>query len=127
MVVRGMLAAFLLVGAGCSRVASPPAAQPPYDSEQARSALVAALNAWKKGEAESLAKRNPPIRFVDDDLALGLRLSDYEIDEPDRPILLHENITVILSLHDARGKTIHREAQYQVATSPGLAVLRSDR
>jgi hypothetical protein len=33
---------------------------------------------------------------------------------------------VILSLRDARGKAIQREAHYQIATEPALAVLRSD-
>ena len=53
-------------------------------------------------------------------------LSDYEIEEPDREIELHKDVEVILSLRDARGKVIRREARYQVATRPGLAVLRSD-
>ena len=92
-----------------------------------RSALVAALDAWKKGEAKSLTKRKPPIRFVDDDLLAGLRLSDYEIDEPDLPVKLHQDVSVRLSLRDARGKSIQREARYQVGTDPTLSVLRSDR
>jgi hypothetical protein len=127
MSARRWLPLLLLAAFACAHDAAPPASQPAYDSEQARAALVAALDAWKKGEARALARRQPPIRFVDDDFATGLKLSDYEIDEPDRPIALHENVAVILSLRDARGRTIHREAQYQVATSPGLAVLRSDR
>jgi hypothetical protein len=111
---------------GCSG-SSQPSPEAPYDAEKARTALVAALDAWKKGEAKSLMKRNPPIRFVDDDLLAGLRLSDYEIEEPDTPIRLHEDVEVILSLRDARGKSIRREARYQVGTYPALAVLRSDR
>jgi hypothetical protein len=55
-----------------------------------------------------------------------LQLSDYEIEEPDAPVSLHKNIPVILSLRDARGRAVRRETQYQVATEPGLAVLRSD-
>ena len=84
------------------------------------------LDAWKHGEARSLARHNPPIRFEDEDFVAGLRLADYEIVEPDAPIQLHKNIPVILSLRDPRGRTIRRETNYQVATDPALAVLRSD-
>jgi hypothetical protein len=121
-----MLPILLAVVAGCSG-SSQPSSAAPYDCEKANAALVAALDAWKKGEAKSLTKRNPPIRFVDDDLLAGLRLSDYEIEEPDRPIRLHQDVEVILSLRDARGKGVRREARYQVGTHPTLAVLRSDR
>jgi hypothetical protein len=103
-----------------------PVVESHYNPEQARAALVTALDAWKKGEARALARRKPPIRFVDDDFVAGLRLSDYEIEEPDAPIGLHKDVSVILSLRDARGKVVRREANYQVATEPGLAVLRSD-
>jgi hypothetical protein len=98
-----------------------------FDPEQARTTLVTALDAWKKGEAKSLSKRKPPIRFEDDDLLTGLRLAEYEIEEPDRPIKLHEDVGVILELRDAKGRNVHREARYQVGLEPGLSVLRSDR
>jgi hypothetical protein len=115
----------LIVTAGCSGGVKP-SDQPRYDSAEARTALIAALDAWKKGEAKALPRRKPPIRFVDDDFATGMRLADYEIDEPDAPIALHKDVEVILSLRDAAGKTVRREARYQVATEPTLAVLRSD-
>jgi len=120
-----MLLALLIVTAGCSR-GTEPAVGARYDSEQARTALIAALDAWKKGEARALARRDPPIRFVDEDCAAGLRLSDYEIEDPDAPAGPHENIHVILALRDARGNVVQRETKYQVATEPALAVLRSD-
>jgi hypothetical protein len=121
-----ILPVLLAALAGCSG-SSRPQSEVPYDSEKARTALVAALDAWKKGEVKSLTKRTPPIRFVDDDLLAGLRLSDYEIEEPDIPIKRHQDVSVLLSLRDARGKSIHREARYQVGTDPNLSVLRSDR
>lgn len=123
---RRILGALLLITAGCSGSTEQPSASD-YNSDQAKDALVAALDAWKKGEARGLAQRKPPIRFVDDDFAAGLRLADYEVQEPDAPISLHKDVDVILSLRDAKGKSVRREAQYQVATEPGLAVLRSDR
>ncbi len=100
---------------------------PRYDSAEARAALIGALDAWKNGDARVLARRKPPIRFVDDDYSAGFRLTEYEIDEPDAPIELHRDVAVNLSLRDKKGKAVTREAHYQVGTSPGLAVLRSDR
>jgi hypothetical protein len=124
--VSWVLLALPIVTAGCWRGAGP-AADPNYNPEKARTALIDALDAWKKGEARALARRKPPIRFVDEDFAAGLKLSDYEIDEPDAPTGPHQDVHVILSMRDARGKVVRRETQYQVATEPALAVLRSDR
>jgi hypothetical protein len=118
-----VLLGVILDCSGCSR----PAAEAPYDAEGARTALIAALDAWKKGEAKSLAKRNPPIRFVDDDLISGFRLSEYEVEEPDLPLKLHQDVPVILEMRDAQGKRVRREATYQVSTEPTLSVLRSER
>ena len=123
---RRTLLALLVIAAGC-RGSGESAAETRYNPEQARSALIAALDAWKKGEARALPKRNPPIRFVDDDFVEGLRLADYEIEEPDGPTGPHTDVNVILSLRDAGGKVVRREARYQVATEPALAVLRNDR
>jgi hypothetical protein len=118
--------ALLCVTAGCSRDAAP-TGQPSYDSDRARTTLVQALDAWKKGEARALSGHKPPIRFVDDDLTSGLRLVDYALEEPDAPIGAYKDVPVILSLRDARGRAVRREARYQVATEPACAVLRSDR
>ncbi len=115
----------LIAIAGCTQTPELPT-DLRYDSGEARAALVTALEAWKKGEARALARRSPPIRLDDDDWKAGLKLADYEIEEPDREIELHQDVEVILSLRDARGNVIRREARYQVATKPGLAVLRSD-
>ena len=122
--IRSLLPLLMIV-AGCRRGVDP--AEVPYKPDQARAALIASLDAWKQGEAGALPRRDPPIRFVDDDLVNGLKLAEYEIEEPDRPIRLHEDVNVILSLRDARGKPVRHEARYQVATEPALAVLRTDR
>lgn len=126
MVLRRCLLGVLLFALGCSENESEYPV-PPYNSEAAKSALVAALDAWKKGASRELPKRTPAIRFVDDDLASGMRLADYEIEEPDAEIALHKDVAVILLLRDGQGRTTRREARYQVATNPGLAVLRADR
>lgn len=92
----------------------------------ARSTLFTALEAWKKGEARALPERVPPISFVDNDYKAGMRLTNYAIQEPDRPIALDQDIPVTLSLRDARGKSIRRVATYHVAAEPSLAVQRSE-
>ena len=121
-----MLSVLLAIVTGCSGPSST-SPEVSFDAERARTALVAALDAWKKGEAKSLKKHSPPIRFEDDDLLAGLRLVEYEIEDPDRPIKLHEDVEVILELKDASGKGVHREARYQVGLEPAVSVLRSDR
>jgi hypothetical protein len=121
-----MLLTILILTAGYS-AETEPEFDAPYNPTKARAALVASLDAWRKGEASALARRDTPIRFVDDDFVAGLRLSDYEIEEPDAPVGLHQDVHVMLSLRDARGRVVEHEAQYQVATEPAVAVLRSDR
>ena len=121
-----MLALVPAVAAGCSGGAGTDS-EASFDSEKARGALVTSLEAWKKGEAKSLSKRQPPIRFEDDDLLSGLRLADYEIEEPDAPIKPHQDVEVILMMKDRQGKNVRREARYQVGLDPSLTVLRSDR
>lgn len=116
----------LTLTAGCSGGSASDSSQP-YDGARARATLITALDAWKKGEARTLARGKTPIRFEDDDLVAGWKLSDYEIESPDVPASPHEDIEVILFLRDPRGKATQREARYQVATEPSLAVIRSDR
>lgn len=125
---RRVAAAFaLILAAGCGATdRSETTAPPPHDPELAKNTLQAALDAWKRGEAGALARRVPPIRFVDDDFVTGWRLVDYALEEPDMPIKPHADVAVILSLKDPRGKAVRRETRYQVTTSPRLAVLRSD-
>lgn len=102
------------------------AATAPHDPERAKAALTDALEAWKQGRAKGLAKRSPPIRFSDDDFAAGLQLADYGLVEPDATVGPLQDVPVILSLRGTRGATVRRETTYQVSTSPGLAVIRSD-
>jgi hypothetical protein len=88
--------------------------------------LVDALDAWKDGKANSLAKHDPPIRFVDDDWAAGWQLADYEFDTPDVSIRPFADVQVNLTLQNRQGKTIEKTAAYQIALTPALSVLRSD-
>jgi hypothetical protein len=97
-----------------------------HDAGRAKAALVTALDAWKSGGAKALKGLNPPVRLADEDFSAGWRLTDFEIEEPDAPVNAHQDVAVILLLKDGRGKTVRREARYQVASEPDLAVLRSD-
>jgi hypothetical protein len=115
----------LVAAVGCSGKVEP-TAEVRHDSEQAKQTLIAALDAWKSGKAQSLSRRNPPIRFEDEDFTAGFRLADFELEEPDAPVPAYSDVPVILSLRDRRGKSVRRETRYQVTTAPGLAVLRSD-
>jgi hypothetical protein len=81
------------------------AATASFDAEGAREALTVALDAWKRGQACDLARRSPPIRFSDDDVAAGWRLDDYELVEPDAAVAPFRDVPVILSLRNARGRS----------------------
>ena len=97
-----------------------------FDSSKAREVLDSALNAWKAGKAKSLAKRTPPIRFVDEDWRAGYRLAKFEVVHPDELIQPMKGTQIQLTLIDPSGKTITRSAEYQITLTPHLAVLRSD-
>ncbi|MBI2825542.1 MAG: hypothetical protein HYX69_12735 [Planctomycetia bacterium] len=115
-----------MVVAGCSGRQPPTLDDAAFDNERARETLVAALDAWRQGRTRDLARRNPPIRFADDDLARGARLVGYEIVEPAAPARPFKPTLVLLDLRDPQGKTARKTASYHVALTPGLAVLRGD-
>ena len=96
------------------------------DSRRARKTLIEALDAWKSGQVRSLAKKMPPIRFVDDDQLAGLELLDYALDDDGIRVLPFQNIKVCMTVRDRRGQSAIRIAFYQVVLEPRLAVLRSD-
>lgn len=124
--LSGLLFAFALLAAGCSPVAAPIADDKSYDTERARQTLITALNAWEQEKASGLSRQKPPIRFVDDDLAAGCQLSDYEFMPDSEPIRAFQNTPVMLTVRNRRGVTVRKAANYQVTLEPELAVLRSD-
>lgn len=119
---RCLLLGALVLAAGCS--SGPP--MPHYDSKQAEETLLAALDAWKAGQAGALGRRHPPVRFEDEDWRGGLQLADYRLKQPSGPVRAFEDVEVVLVLRDRRGATVEKTVAYQVALAPGLAVLRSD-
>lgn len=120
--MRRCMALLLTVVVGCSSGAS----SSPESSAAAKKALATALDAWKQGRAAALAKGQPPVRFEDDDYRNGLKLLDYRLDHPDRPICPREDVRVTLVLRDRRGQTSEKAVLYQVVVEPAIAVLRSD-
>jgi hypothetical protein len=108
---------------GCSR--GEPAADP-AQSDRMLNVLTTALDAWKAGAAANLASYDPPIRFADDDLIAGRRLTDYHLEDPDSLVLPFESVFVNLSLQTADGKTFERRVGYQISLTPKQSVLRSE-
>jgi len=106
--------------AGCSTSST----QQEFDSEQARHALKTALEAWKDGQAAGLSRRQPPIRFVDDDYLAGWQLVEFTIMDPEKPIRPFEMVEVKLRLRDRQGKVVERTTGYQITIHPRIAVLR---
>ena len=118
---RSLLAIALLM-TGCTAARD----QRRADSDRAYEVLVSALDAWQQGAATELAKQDPPIRFVDDDLIAGYQLTGYAIDEPEAAIAPFDDVLVILSLRDRQGKPFEKTVAYQISLTPGPAVLRSE-
>ena len=96
------------------------------DPELAREILVVALDAWKSREAHLLPKRNPSIRFADDDYLAGYQLVDYTLVNPALQIIPFRDVTVKLVLRSRSGNMLQKTAIYQVGLEPFLSVLRSD-
>lgn len=97
-----------------------------YDASAARRTLVAALDAWKQARGNQLAKRQPPIRFVDDDWLGGWQLMDFQIRDDEAAFGPFRDVPVVVTLRDRTGRTVGKQVRYQVTLKPALAVLRSD-
>ena len=96
-------------------------------SEEARAALVTALDAWKSGEAvDALAKREPAVHVSDHDWSSSTVLKDYQFSgEPE----IHGNkirMEVTLLLQRAGQSARRTPAVYLVSTQPVISVVRSD-
>jgi hypothetical protein len=117
------LSLFLLVAVGCGWLSRPEWT----DAEvgEAQQTLIAALNAWKSGQVDELAKQSPPIRFQDDDFMAGWHLVDFQLKTPASQIEPFQDVKVQVHLKDVRGTPIRKEVAYQVGLNPNT-VQRSD-
>jgi hypothetical protein len=117
----GLLLAAL--AAGCGGRLSPPAHA---DPAQARDALRAALDAWKRGEApDALKGRRPPVMVIDPEWRGGFRLADFQIQD-DAPSGADLRCRVVLTLADGQGRAWPKAAVYDVGTSPAVTVSREE-
>jgi hypothetical protein len=102
-----------------------PAPDPNYDGGRAKEVLLDVLETWKQGKAGTLASRNPPIRFVDDDYVDGGTLLEYRLAEPDQTIAPYESVPVVIKVR-TNGAVVERTTVYQVTLEPKIAVLRAE-
>lgn len=117
--LAGALVVMLACG-GCG-------ASAPSDPDAGRSALQAALEAWKGGEnSDTLAKRSPPIYITDGDWMSGLRLSSYQAENNGNLVGSDVNFKVVLELKTTKGEVVKRNAVYAVTTHPQLLIQRQD-
>ncbi len=117
------LALSVLAAAGCGR--SKTFDDPGYDSQRAVAALRTTLEAWQQGRVRELPRRDPAIRFVDEDYASGRRLARFELRDHETRIGPFRGVPVLLVLQE-RGKTVERIVSYQITLDPTISVLRSD-
>lgn len=120
---RNLLLASLCLVIGCSQAAP---IDDPKQSDGTLKMLTTALDSWKDGTAATLAQRDPPIRFADDDCAAGRQLIAYRLEDPELFALPFESVFVHLTLQSADGKMVERKVGYQISLTPNLAVLRSE-
>lgn len=94
--------------------------------EASRAALDAGLAGWKAGDGQAdLAKRQPPIHFVDPDLIGGSKLVSYEVEPNPRVVGIGYSYAVKLTVTRA-GKTRTTRVGFRVVTSPNTAITRED-
>lgn len=122
---RSLIALLALVTclAGCDWWKPP--ADSSYDGGRAKEVLVDALETWKQGKAGTLASRQPPVRFVDDDLVAGFALLEYRLVSPDQTIAPYDLVPVVIKVKSGN-QVIERSTVYQVSLEPKIAVLRAE-
>jgi hypothetical protein len=118
-----VLCFLLLVVIGCGWLKKPTMTED--QSDEARRALLTALDAWQTGQTASLATHTPPIRFQDDDFVAGWQLIDYQLVDRMQAIEKFRDVKVQLNLRDVRGKIVRKDVSYQIGIDP-TTVQRSD-
>ena len=92
----------------------------PVDAPKAKRALVAALDAWKRGDKPDSLK---PVVVQDMDWMGGAKLVSYELGDG-KDDNLNLRCPVKLKLVDADGKEVEKTVTYMVGTSPVTTVFR---
>ena len=116
---RLLLLLFPFAAIGCGNDL-PPQASP----DQARAALVAALDAWKDGKpVESLAAHDTPIYFNDSKWTPEARLLSYSISEGHEMYGQTVRLAGTLSIKQPDGGTKERKFNYLIDTSPAIVIV----
>jgi len=117
------LGAGLVLCAGCG----PSEIRPQGSGDEAKTALLKALEAWKAGGApDELPKASPKVIIVDQDWSNGRRLADYAIVED--PVLNGSHWRVFAKLTLLRKSQLDKPQRvcYAVTLGPTVSILRSD-
>lgn len=121
---RWMLGASLalaVVLSGCE--GAPQAAK--VNPDAARTALTAALDAWKSGQApKALKSHSPAITAQDMDWESGEKLLSYEVLGTGEDDDANLRVPVELTLQGPGGRETRRKVTYVVGTSPAITVFR---
>jgi len=108
----------VLLAAGCG------ARRPEAEVERGRSAVTAALDAWKANDPPGKLKSLPdPVDFTEE-LRTTHALTDYtlgKVDASDKDVIRY---AVTLKLRDRKGRTTDREVVYAVALKTPVVVSR---
>lgn len=123
---RARLVAACLLGlaaaGGCGE-----ALPPPSEPDQARQALTAALDAWKRGETpDSLASAPDPVRILDREWEDGLALLDYELKGDGHQLGLSIQQAVALELETPKKRVVRKTVNYVVSAGSPPVVARQD-
>lgn len=114
-----LLPAALLAAAGCRS-----SAPKPPDMKLACEALEAALEGWKRGDAE-IKLGDKAVALRDRDRKAGVKLVTYKLGDTEQTSY-DFRCQVTLHLSGAGNRPITRNATYSVITQPSLVVSRVD-
>src|SRR5262245_24147522 len=110
----------LLAATGCGGSALPPQASP----DEARSALVRALDTWQKAESiKALAQGQPAVYFNDPRCTPDVKLIAYKILEAHESYGQSVRIEVEMTFQLKDGTTKERKVSYLIDTSPAIVIV----
>lgn len=100
-------------------------ANTPVRAEQAREALKAALDSWKRGEkADALQSASPPIFVIDQEWQDGAVLKDYRLVGDGEAKDANLYCEVVLTVRPPGRAEVTRTVTYVVSTAPNRTVSR---
>jgi len=114
------LCVLLLATTGCSNGTLPPQASP----DEAKTALIRALDAWQKRESiQALAQGQPPIYFNDPRCNPDVQLQAYKLLDASEFYGQSVRIEVEMTFQFKDGSTKERKVSYLIDTSPAIVIV----